>query len=40
MDKILTDPDLFKDEDRQEEQTIRKKNLKIKFLESENIKLR
>jgi len=31
--KILTDPELFKDDFAEEQNTIRKKNLKIKFLE-------
>jgi 3-deoxy-D-manno-octulosonate 8-phosphate phosphatase KdsC-like HAD superfamily phosphatase len=38
--RILTDPDLFKDDKQEELQTIRKKNLKIKFLEQENQNLR
>ncbi len=38
--RILTDPELFKDDQAEEQQTIRKKNLKIKFLEQENENLR
>ncbi len=38
--RILTDPELFKDDYQEEMQTIRKKNLKIQFLESENASLR
>lgn len=37
--RILTDPELFKDDYQEELQTIRKKNLKIQFLESENSSL-
>jgi hypothetical protein len=38
--RILTDPDLFKDDQAEELQTIRRKNLKIRFLEAENQSLR
>ena len=38
--RILTDPELFKDDLAEEQHTIRKKNLKIKFLESENGNMR
>lgn len=33
MEKILTDPALFSNEDLQTELTLRKKNLKIQYLE-------
>lgn len=39
MEKVLTDPTLTQP-DFQEENTIKKKNLKIRFLESENESLR
>eukprot|EP00347_Sterkiella_histriomuscorum_P014655 403360054 len=40
VDRILTDPELFRDDIAEEQQNIRKKNLKIKFLEQENQALR
>jgi hypothetical protein len=39
MDRILTDPELLTMEQMEGEQSLRKKNLKIHFLESENLKL-
>ena len=34
--RILTDPELFQDVRVEEQKTLRKKNIKIKFLEQEN----
>jgi hypothetical protein len=39
MEKILTDPDLMAIEQLEGEMNLRKKNLKIKYLEQENLKL-